>query len=185
MYENTEQKQTALLVCVDTGEFDAQVSIDELEELSYTAGAQVAGKVIQRRESLDPSTCVGSGRLEEIKEFCQANDVNLLIFDHELTAVQQRNIERETDLAVIDRTTLILDIFAQRARSKEGKLQVELAQQKYLLPRLMGLGQSLSRLGGGIGTRGPGESKLESDRRHIRRRIQSLEEQLEEMMLLP
>ena len=181
MYENTEQKQTALLVCVDTGEFDAQVSIDELEELSYTAGAQVAGKVIQRRESLDPSTCVGSGRLEEIKEFCQANDVNLLIFDHELTAVQQRNIERETDLAVIDRTTLILDIFAQRARSKEGKLQVELAQQKYLLPRLMGLGQSLSRLGGGIGTRGPGESKLESDRRHIRRRIQSLEEQLEEV----
>ncbi len=181
MYENTEQKQTALLVCVDTGEFDAQVSIDELEELSYTAGAQVAGKVIQRRESLDPSTCVGSGRLEEIKEFCQANDVNLLIFDHELTAVQQRNIERETDLAVIDRTTLILDIFAQWARSKEGKLQVELAQQKYLLPRLMGLGQSLSRLGGGIGTRGPGESKLESDRRHIRRRIQSLEEQLEEV----
>ena len=181
MYENTEQKQTALLVCVDTGEFDAQVSIDELEELSYTAGAQVAGKVIQRRESLDPSTCVGSGRLEEIKEFCQANDVNLLIFDHELTAVQQRNIERETDLAVIDRTTLILDIFAQRARSKEGKLQVELAQQKYLLPRLMGLGQSLSRLGGGIGTRGPGESKLESDRRHIRRRIQSLEGQLEEV----
>ena len=181
MYENTEQKQTALLVCVDTGEFDAQVSIDELEELSYTAGAQVAGKVIQRRESLDPSTCVGSGRLEEIKEFCQANDVNLLIFDHELTAVQQRNIERETDLAVIDRTTLILDIFAQRARSKEGKLQVELAQQKYLLPRLMGLGQSLSRLGGGIGTRGPGESKLESDRRHIRRRIQSLEEQMEEV----
>ncbi len=181
MYENTEQKQIALLVCVDTGEFDAQVSIDELEELSYTAGAQVAGKVIQRRESLDPSTCVGSGRLEEIKEFCQANDVNLLIFDHELTAVQQRNIERETDLAVIDRTTLILDIFAQRARSKEGKLQVELAQQKYLLPRLMGLGQSLSRLGGGIGTRGPGESKLESDRRHIRRRIQSLEGQLEEV----
>ncbi len=181
MYENKEQRQIALLVCVDTGEFDAQVSIDELEELSYTAGAQVAGKVIQRRESLDPSTCVGSGRLEEIKEFCQANDVNLLIFDHELTAVQQRNIERETDLAVIDRTTLILDIFAQRARSKEGKLQVELAQQKYLLPRLMGLGQSLSRLGGGIGTRGPGESKLESDRRHIRRRIQSLEEQLEEV----
>ena len=107
--------------------------------------------------------------------------IHILIFDHELTAVQQRNIERETDLAVIDRTTLILDIFAQRARSKEGKLQVELAQQKYLLPRLMGLGQSLSRLGGGIGTRGPGESKLESDRRHIRRRIQSLEEQLEEV----
>ena len=181
MYENKEQRQIALLVCVDTGEFDAQVSIDELEELSYTAGAQVAGKVIQRRESLDPSTCVGSGRLEEIKEFCQANDVNLLIFDHELTAVQQRNIERETDLAVIDRTTLILDIFAQRARSKEGKLQVELAQQKYLLPRLMGLGQSLSRLGGGIGTRGPGETKLETDRRHIRRRISSLKEQLRDV----
>ncbi|MBC8570508.1 GTPase HflX [Zongyangia hominis] len=181
MYENEEIKQRALLVCVDTGDFDAEISLDELAELTDTAGAEVAGRVIQRRESLDAATCVGSGRLEEIKEFSSTHEVNLLIYDHELTAVQQRNIERETDLPVIDRTTLILDIFAQRARSSEGKLQVELAQQRYLLPRLLGQGQSLSRLGGGIGTRGPGESKLESDRRHIRRRIQSLEEQLAEV----
>ena len=144
MYENTEQKQTALLVCVDTGEFDAQVSIDELEELSYTAGAQVAGKVIQRRESLDPSTCVGSGRLEEIKEFCQANDVNLLIFDHELTAVQQRNIERETDLAVIDRTTLILDISAQPGQALS---QPHEPGQKILLLGQLHLEFSLFRAG--------------------------------------
>lgn len=119
--------------------------------------------------------------LEQIKNQAAALGANLLIFDHELTASQLRNIEEATDLAVVDRTTLILDIFAQRARSREGKLQVELAQQKYRLPRLMGQGTALSRLGGGIGTRGPGESKLESDRRHIRRRIESLEEQLRDL----
>ena len=152
--------------------------MDELEELARTAGAVVAAKIIQKRDKPDSATYVGSGRLEEIKSFTEANDVDLLIFDGELTPSQQRNIEDETDIRVIDRTTLILDIFAARARSNEGKIQVELAQLKYSLPRLGGKGAEMSRLGGGIGTRGPGESKLESDRRHIRRRIQSLQEEL-------
>ena len=152
--------------------------MDELEELARTAGAVVAAKIIQKRDKPDSATYVGSGRLEEIKAFTEANDVDLLIFDGELTPSQQRNIEDETDIRVIDRTTLILDIFAARARSNEGKIQVELAQLKYSLPRLGGKGAEMSRLGGGIGTRGPGESKLESDRRHIHRRIQSLQEEL-------
>ena len=181
MIEILQEQQRAILVAVDTGEYDAAVSIDELGELSETAGAVVLGKVIQKRPCADKATCVGSGMLEGIKAQAAALEANLLIFDQELTASQLRNIERETDLAVVDRTTLILDIFAQRARSREGKLQVELAQQKYRLPRLMGQGAALSRLGGGIGTRGPGESKLESDRRHIRRRIESLERQLQDL----
>lgn len=179
--EYTELKiepEKAMLISVDTGEFDAEVSIDELEELTRTAGAQVIAKVIQKRPSPDSATYIGSGRIQEVREFCESNEVDLLIFDGELTPSQQRNIENLTDVRVIDRTTLILDIFAARARSSEGKLQVELAQLKYRLPRLGGKGTSLSRLGGGIGTRGPGESKLESDRRHIRRRIHALEEEL-------
>mgnify|MGYP003101374367 FL=1 len=176
-----EEQERAILVAVDTGEYDAAVSLDELEELAQTAGAVVLGKISQKRPAVDKTTCVGSGMLEQIKNQAAALGANLLIFDHELTASQLRNIEEATDLAVVDRTTLILDIFAQRARSREGKLQVELAQQKYRLPRLMGQGTALSRLGGGIGTRGPGESKLESDRRHIRRRIESLEEQLRDL----
>ena len=175
MIEMKEEQERAILVAVDTGEYDAAVSLDELEELAQTAGAVVLGKISQKRPAVDKTTCVGSGMLEQIKNQAAALGANLLIFDHELTASQLRNIEEATDLAVVDRTTLILDIFAQRARSREGKLQVELAQQKYRLPRLMGQGTALSRLGGGIGTRGPGESKLESDRRHIRRRIESLE----------
>ena len=178
MIEMKEEQERAILVAVDTGEYDAAVSLDELEELAQTAGAVVLGKISQKRPSVDKATCVGSGMLEQIKTQAAALGANLLIFDHELTASQLRNIEDAAGLAVVDRTTLILDIFAQRARSREGKLQVELAQQKYRLPRLMGQGTVLSRLGGGIGTRGPGESKLESDRRHIRRRIESLEEQL-------
>ena len=181
MIEMKEEQERAILVAVDTGEYDAAVSLDELEELAQTAGAVVLGKISQKRPAVDKTTCVGSGMLEQIKNQAAALGANLLIFDHELTASQLRNIEEATDLAVVDRTTLILDIFAQRARSREGKLQVELAQQKYRLPRLMGLGTALSRLGGGIGTRGPGESKLESDRRHIRRRIESLEEQLRDL----
>jgi GTP-binding protein HflX len=180
-YENSQNPEVAVLVGVDIGEYNAETSIDELEELARTAGAVVASKVIQKREKIDAATYIGSGRLEEVKAFSQANDVDLLIFDGELTPSQQRNIEDETDIRVIDRTTLILDIFAARARSGEGKIQVELAQLKYSLPRLGGKGTELSRLGGGIGTRGPGESKLESDRRHIRRRIQSLEEELEQI----
>ncbi len=177
-YENSQEPEVAVLVGIDMGLYNAQVSMDELEELARTAGAVVAAKIIQKRDKPDSATYVGSGRLEEIKYFTEANDVDLLIFDGELTPSQQRNIEDETDVRVIDRTTLILDIFAARARSNEGKIQVELAQLKYSLPRLGGKGAEMSRLGGGIGTRGPGESKLESDRRHIRRRIQSLQEEL-------
>lgn len=177
-FENSVEPEVAVLVGIDTGLYDAEVSMDELEELARTAGAVVAAKIIQKRDKPDTATYVGSGRLEEIKGFTEANDVDLLIFDGELTPSQQRNIEDETDVRVIDRTTLILDIFAARARSNEGKIQVELAQLKYSLPRLGGKGTQMSRLGGGIGTRGPGESKLESDRRHIRRRIQSLQEEL-------
>ena len=177
-YENSQEPEVAVLVGIDMELYNAQVSMDELEELARTAGAVVAAKIIQKRDKPDSATYVGSGRLEEIKSFTEANDVDLLIFDGELTPSQQRNIEDETDIRVIDRTTLILDIFAARARSNEGKIQVELAQLKYSLPRLGGKGAEMSRLGGGIGTRGPGESKLESDRRHIRRRIQSLQEEL-------
>lgn len=183
MYENKtdEAPVKAVLACVDTGEFDAEASIDELEELAITANVEVVGKLIQKKASYDPATCMGSGRLEELKEQLSALDAELVIFDHELSGVQVRNIEEILGVRVIDRTTLILDIFAQRARTKEGKLQVELAQQKYRLPRLIGLGTSLSRLGGGIGTRGPGETKLETDKRHIRRRISYLEDELTEL----
>ena len=180
MFETKETTvQRALLVAVDTGEYDVEESLDELAELARSAGAEVAARVTQRREAFDPATCIGAGRLEEMADFIEADGANLIIFDHELTASQLRNIEKACGCDVIDRTTLILDIFAQRATTSEGRLQVELAQQRYRLPRLTGLGTSLSRLGGGIGTRGPGETKLESDRRHIRSRINSLERQLE------
>ncbi len=178
MYENDIKKEVALLVSVDTGEFDAEVSIDELEELAHTAGAEVIGKVIQKKEAPEKATFVGVGKLAEIIAFISANEVDLLIFDSELSPSQQRNLEKLTGVRVIDRTMLILDIFAARARTSEGKLQVELAQLKYSLPRLAGQGLALSRLGGGIGTRGPGETKLESDKRHIRRRIDKLQQEL-------
>lgn len=178
-FENTQKPESALLVGVDSGDFDCEESLSELAELAKTAGAEVQAKVTQKREKPDAATYIGSGRLEEIKDFCRDNETDLLIFDTELTPSQQRNIEDITGIRVIDRTELILDIFAARARSGEGKLQVELAQLKYSLPRLGGKGTSLSRLGGGIGTRGPGETKLETDRRHIRRRIKSLEDDLE------
>ncbi|MBE6885026.1 MAG: GTPase HflX [Ruminococcaceae bacterium] len=176
-----QQKQKAILVGVDAGEFDAESSMDELAELAATAGAEVVARMIQKRGEYDSATLIGSGKLEELKQFVGEDEDILLIFDHELGPVQLRNIGDETGLAVIDRTMLILDIFAGRAVTAEGRLQVELAQLKYRLPRLVGAGKSLSRLGGGIGTRGPGESKLESDRRHIRRRINMLEDKLEEL----
>ncbi|MDF2567593.1 MAG: GTPase [Oscillospiraceae bacterium] len=182
MYENANEEIKAVLVSVDTGEFDVQQSLDELEELAQTAQVSTLAKVTQKRESVDTATCIGSGRLEEVAGFCETNGVGLIIFDHELTATQTRNIEEIANVRVIDRTTLILDIFAQRARSKEGRLQVELAQQRYRLPRLAGMGVELSRLGAGIGTRGPGETKLETDKRHIRRRIKTLEDELEEIV---
>lgn len=178
-----EEKQLtrAILIGADTGEYDAESSMDELSELAQTAGAQELARVIQKREAYEAATVIGEGKLAEVKELCANLGAELLIFDCELTASQIRNVEDETDVRVIDRTMLILDIFAGRAVSREGKLQVELAQLKYRLPRLMGIGASLSRLGGGIGTRGPGETQLETDRRHIRRRIDKLSEELKEL----
>ncbi len=180
-YENEQNPERALLLGVDTGEYDCAASLAELEELSRTAGAEVVGTVSQKLPNPNPATYIGSGRMEEVCAFCRANEVDLIVADGELAPAQQRNIEAQTDTRVIDRTTLILDIFAQRARSREGKIQVELAQLRYMLPRLTGRGKAMSRLGGGIGTRGPGESKLESDKRHIRRRIYALEEDLRQM----
>ena len=171
----------AILIGADTGEYDAESSMDELSELAKTAGAEELAKVLQKREAYEPATVIGEGKLAEVKELCGSLGAELLIFDCELTASQIRNVEDETDVRVIDRTMLILDIFAGRAVSREGKLQVELAQLKYRLPRLMGIGASLSRLGGGIGTRGPGETQLETDRRHIRRRIDKLSAELKEL----
>ncbi len=181
MQDSLKPPERAVLVAVDTGAYDYLSSLSELRELAKTAGAEVVDSFIQNRPSPDNATYVGEGKLSEIQTFSQENQVTLLIFDDELTGSQTRNIEEFTGIRAVDRTTLILDIFAQRARSHEGRLQVELAQQKYRLPRLLGLGTQLSRLGGGIGTRGPGETKLESDRRHIRRRIHALEEALEEL----
>lgn len=181
--ENTlEIKPTrALLVSVDTGDFDAQASLAELFELAQSAGAEPVLSIEQKLSHIEPGTCVGSGKLIEITEVCKTQEIDLLIFDLELSPVQIRNIETATDTRTIDRTMLILDIFAQRAKSKEGKLQVELAQLKYMLPRLTGKGIEMSRLGGGIGTRGPGETKLETDKRHIRRRMETLKAQLKEV----
>lgn len=173
--------EKAILVSADIGEYDVESSVDELSELAKTAGAAEIARVIQKRDAYDSATVIGEGKLAEIKELCQKLEATLLIFDCELTASQIRNIEDETKVRVIDRTMLILDIFAARAVSREGKIQVELAQLKYRLPRLMGIGASLDKLGGGIGTRGPGETQLETDRRHIRRRIDKLSAELKEL----
>ena len=177
-YENKVEQERAVLVSVDTGEFDVDSSLVELTELARTAGAEVICEMTQKREAPEAGTYLGKGKLQELSDFCEAEKPDLVIVDGELSPAQQKNIETVTDVRVIDRTTLILDIFAQRALSGEGKLQVELAQLKYALPRLGGKGASMSRLGGGIGTRGPGETKLETDRRHIRRRISALTEDL-------
>lgn len=176
-----QEAEQAILVGIDTAEYDCESSLRELTELAHTAGAEVLGYLTQKRDSPDKATCIGSGRLEELAQTASAQEADLIIFDCELTATQHRNLEDALPCRVIDRTMLILDIFAGRARSAEGRLQVELAQLQYLLPRLAGQGTALSRLGGGIGTRGPGETKLESDRRHIRRRIQALRRQLQEV----
>ncbi len=181
LFENKIQQERAVLVSVDTGEFDVDSSLLELSELARTAGAEVICEMTQKREAPEAGTYLGRGKLEELAEYCENEKPDLVIVDGELTPAQQKNIETITDTRVIDRTTLILDIFAARALSGEGKLQVELAQLKYALPRLGGKGASMSRLGGGIGTRGPGETKLETDRRHIRRRISALSEDLKEL----
>lgn len=181
MIDNEIKKPRVMLAAVDLGEYDAEQSLDELEELADTAGAETVVRIIQKRPSFDSATCVGSGRLEEMAEICQREEIDQIIFDHELTATQIRNIEDVCKVHTIDRTMLILDIFAQRATTHEGRLQVEIAQHRYRLPRLAGMGIKLSRLGAGIGTRGPGESKLETDKRHIRTRIASLNQELKEI----
>ena len=171
-----EEAEKVMLISTDSDE-----SLDELASLAETAGAMVITRVLQNRLKPDPATYIGSGKAEELSLTCQALEIDLAILDDELTGAQQRNLEAALGVRVIDRTALILDIFAQRAQSAEGKLQVELAQMKYRLPRLTGMGTVLSRLGGGIGTRGPGETRLEVDRRRIRRRIDDLEGQLKEI----
>ena len=171
----------AILAALDTGEYDAESSMKELGELAGTANTEAVASVIQKRPAPDSATVLGEGKINELAELAEALEAKLVIFDTELTAGEICNIEDIVKVRVIDRTMLILDIFAGRAVSNEGKLQVELAQLKYRLPRLMGIGRSLSRLGGGIGTRGPGEKQLETDRRHIRHRIEKLEADLKEL----
>ena len=182
LYEIEEQKESMILVGIQLYENErTEESLDELAELAKTAGAEVAGRVIQKREAVHPVTYVGKGKLLELKEILWETEATGIVCDDELTSVQLHNLERELECKVIDRTLLILDIFAARAVSSEGKIQVELAQLKYRAARLVGLRDSLSRLGGGIGTRGPGEKKLEMDRRLIRERISRLKKELREV----
>ena len=183
-----EGKERALLIGVETpdtpvimGVSEANISLRELVELAKTAGAEVIDTILQKRPSRDPAFLVGKGKLAEISKIVQEKEIDLIIFDEELSGSQLRNIEDFTNTKVVDRTGLILDIFGQRAKSREGRVQVELAQLNYLLSRLQGHGAALSRLGGGIGTRGPGETKLETDRRHIRRRIDYLKKELSDI----
>lgn len=156
-------------------------SLAEFRELAASAGAEIVGEFVQRRDRPDPATLLGIGKLQEIAGAVASSEADLVLIDHELSPSQQRNIEREVDARVIDRTQLILDIFARHARSREGQLQVELAQLEYMLPRLAGRGIEMSQLGGGIGTRGPGETQLETDRRKIFRRIRHIKQQVEEV----
>ncbi|MBE6602379.1 MAG: GTPase HflX [Ruminococcaceae bacterium] len=176
-------KSKAILVGICTGDDDAEElekSLDELERLLDTAGGVCFARLVQNKEKPDPRTLIGSGKVRELSALCSLNEIELVVFDEELSPSQIRNLEEDigNDVRVIDRSMLILDIFALHAVSREGKLQVELAQLKYTAPRLTGQGKDLSRLGGGIGTRGPGESKLESDRRHMKHRIVALESEL-------
>ena len=156
LLKEDEDQDRALLIGIDYADGQAEKSIDELERLCDTAHIITVAKVLQRREKMDTVTYIGAGKAEELAEFCKTNEINLAVTDEELKGSQVRELEELLDVRVIDRTTLILDIFASRARSVEGKLQVELAQYQYRLPRLLGYGKALSRLGGGIGTRGPG-----------------------------
>lgn len=183
-YRPDERREKAILVGMElTGDDPGQMmySFEELARLADTAGADVLQRVFQKRNKPDAVTFLGKGKAEEVAALCREHDANLAIFDRELSAVQARNLEEITGVRIIDRTQLILDIFARRARTREGKLQVELAQLNYLLPRLTGRGIAMSRLGGGIGTRGPGETKLEVDRRRIRKRIADLNAEIREV----
>ena len=177
-----EVEERVILVGVSTGEGDdTEQSLDELEELAKTAGAVTVGRVIQNREQIHPGTYIGTGKIAEVQQLAYEVEATGIICDDELSPAQLKNLEEELDLKVMDRTLIILDIFASRASTSEGKIQVELAQLKYRQARLVGLGSSLSRLGGGIGTRGPGEKKLEVDRRLIKSRIAQLNRELEEV----
>lgn len=181
MYENKEELEKVILVAVSTGhEEDAQESLDELEELVSTAGAVVVGRVVQNLEHINNTTYVGTGKVKEIKDLIWETDADAIVCDDELSPAQYKNLEDELKVKVMDRTLIILDIFAGRAKTAEGKIQVELAQLRYRSTRLIGM-RNLSRQGGGIGTRGPGEKKLEVDRRLIRNRISQLKEQVSEM----
>ncbi len=185
LYENKEAaRERVILVGVCTRENEnVEESLDELKELADTAGADAVGRVIQNRESMHPGTYIGSGKIDEVRELAAALQADGVICDDELTPAQLRGLEQELDLKVMDRTLVILDIFAQHATTSEGKLQVELAQLRYRLARLTGKGIAMSRLGGGIGTRGPGEKKLETDRRLIKSRIARLNRELKEMQI--
>ncbi len=181
--ENANKKERAVLAGVHTGNADAladttEETLSELARLADTAEAEVVGTMIQNKSAIEKATYIGEGKIEELKNACAELEANLVIFDDELSPMQIRNLENALNIRVIDRSMLILDIFARHAESSEGKIQVELAQLQYLLPRLTGMGSKMSRLGAGIGTRGPGETKLETDRRHIRRRISHLKEEL-------
>ena len=176
-----EIEERVILVGVQIGDEDTQQSLDELEELADTAGAITAGKIIQSREAVHPGTYIGKGKIEEVRSLMLAVDATGIICDDELSPAQMNNLEHELECKVMDRTLLILDIFAKHATTSEGKIQVELAQLRYRSARLVGLRASLSRLGGGIGTRGPGEKKLETDRRLIRKRITALKEELSQV----
>jgi len=178
--------EKTILAGLDAGVFTrtetaTESSMDELEALLETAGGVCVGRLLQSRSAPDPHSFLGEGKAEELRQAVEATDADMVIFDNDLSPSQIRSLEKITGVTVIDRSALILDIFAQRAKTKEGRLQVELAQYQYLLPRLSGMGASLSRQGGGIGTRGPGETRLETDRRHIRERIARLRAELKEV----
>lgn len=186
MENNEEKQERVILAGVHRGMRDAlwdttEESIDELGELVKTAGGIVVGEMIQNKADIESATYMGEGKLLELKNAIEGLNGDMVVFDDELSPVQMRNITDFLGVKVLDRSMLILDIFAMRAKSGEGKLQVELAQLKYRLPRLRGFGAEMSRTGAGIGTRGPGETRLESDRRHIRRRISALEEEIKEL----
>ena len=181
--EEIRSKAILVGIVMDGNSEEVEISLGELERLLDTAGGDVFAKVIQNKSTPDPRTLIGKGKVQEISELCENNGIKLVIFDEELSPAQIRNLEEDigNDVTVIDRSMLILDIFALHATSGEGKLQVELAQLKYSAPRLIGKGMELSRQGGGIGSRGPGESKLETDRRHLKERVCALENKLSEM----
>lgn len=183
-HETLEAPERCVLVGLELADaqWDLEESLDELARLAESAGAEVVGRITQARSKPDPATYLGSGKVEELKALIHEAEASMVVFDDELTPAQARNLEKSLEIKVLDRTQLILDIFAQRARTKEGKLQVELAQLRYLLPRLAGIGTALSRLGGGIGTRGPGETKLEVDRRRIRSRMADIRRELADVM---